>query len=243
MIGKSPLFYVEREGHSSMRSCIDVTFHRSAMLGVKKIVIFTGTGEGAVYALQEWLPRPEHLDVRVVAVTPPVGRRYRLDPRDSASPMVAAGIAPNVRNFLADAGLPVVSAHLPFKPIGGSRSPRAGLTEVGEALSILGGGFALCVQAVLVACDAGEVLVGERVIAASADTSIVAIASRTETFLSKTEGLIVEELLCRPAIYDISKAGHVYVESMKDLRRGTDDERGCPIDESDRPLGSGESSG
>ena len=64
------------------------------------------------------------------------------------------------------------------------------------------------------ACDAGEVDVGERVAALTADTSIVVLASRTETFLSEKNGLLVEHIICRPAKYNISKHQHVFVENL-----------------------------
>lgn len=197
-----------------MEECLATAVQRCSTLGVTKLVVFTGTGEGPMYALQALLPQAEYSGIEMVAVTPPVGRPYRRDPRDPASPIVQAGIAAEVREFLTGAGVPVVSAHLPFKPVGGRSSPSAEMTEVGEALSILGGGFALCVQAVLVACDAGEVEMGERVVAATADTAIVVIATRTEAFLSKRLGLLVEEIVCRPAVFDISKAGHAFVDRM-----------------------------
>jgi hypothetical protein len=86
--------------------------------------------------------------------------------------------------------------------------------RVAEALEILGGGFPLCVQAILVACDAGLVGVGERVTAVTADTALSALAARTESFLSPTEGLVVEHIFCRPARYDISRPKHQYMDCL-----------------------------
>ena len=63
--------------------------------------------------------------------------------------------------------------------------------------------FALCVQSILIAADAGYIEVGERVIATTADTAIIALAARTETFISPTEGLIVEHVITRPSVFDI----------------------------------------
>lgn len=208
--------YVPGEGRRHMENCLAAAVARCSELSLTKLVVFTGTGEGPMYALRALLPQDDYSGIEMVAVTPPVGRPYRLDPRDSTSPIVQAGIASEVRAFLTGAGVPVVSAHLPFKPIGGRSSPSADMTEIGEVLAILGGGFALCVQAVLMACDAGEVAMGERVVAATADTAIVVIATRTETFLSKRVGLLVEEIICRPAVFDISKAGHTYVHKMSE---------------------------
>lgn len=206
--------YVGGEGRVSMEECLTTIVARCSALRITKLVVFTGTGEGPMFALRELLQQDEYSGIEMVAVTPPVGRPYRLDPRDPASPIVQAGIAVEVRDFLTDAGVPVISAHLPFKAVGGRSSPTAEMTEIGDALSILGGGFTLCVQAVLMACDAGEIAMGERVAAATADTAVVLLATRTESFLSKRHGMLVEEIVCRPSIFDISKAGHAFVNKM-----------------------------
>ena len=107
----------------------------------------------------------------------------------------------------------MISAHFPFKTTSNrGRAPE--WNEAAEAFGVLGGGFSLCVQAVLVACDAGAVDAGERVVSMSADTSIVALASRTETFLSAHQGLIVEHIICRPMRYGISKPHHGALDNM-----------------------------
>jgi len=206
--------YLPGEGRVHMKQCITQAFARCRELSVKRLVLFTGTGEGVLYALQEMLPQPDYSEIEIVAVTPPIGRRYKLDPRDPSSPIVEAGIASEVRNFLVEAGVVVISAHMPFKALGDPESPTSGMTMAGEVLSILGGGFPLCIQSALVACDAGAVSVGERVVVASADTAIVLLTTRTETFLSKNVGLLVEEFICRPAVFDISKREHAYVGMM-----------------------------
>lgn len=219
-------YYVSREGRASMNECLAIAVARCVELPCRKLVVFTGSGEGAVYVLQE-ISRTGVADIDVIAVTPPVGRPYRLDPRQKDSPIVQAGIPREVREFLENAGVAVVSAHLPFKAIGGREGPRAEMTEMGETLSILGGGFALCVQAALVACDAGEVAVGERVVVATADTAILVAATRTESFLSKRSGLVVDEIFCRPAIFDISKAENAHAVPVASAPNGPE---GHPAD-------------
>src|SRR5712691_10839804 len=111
--------YLPGEGRVHMKECIAQAFVRCKELSIKHLVIFTGSGEGVLYALQEMLPQPDYSEIEIIAVTPPVGRAYKLDPRDPRSPIVEAGIASEVRTFLVDAGVVVISAHLPFKALGG----------------------------------------------------------------------------------------------------------------------------
>ena len=60
----------------------------------------------------------------------------------------------------------------------------------------------LCVQAVLMACDAGAIPIGEHVIACTSDTAILARATCTTKLL---RDFIVREILCKPAVFDIGK--------------------------------------
>ncbi len=208
--------YFVGEGRAHMQMCLETTFEWCAKNHVSKAVIFTATGDGPLYAVKNLLPRPDLSGVRVIAVTPPFGRVYREDPRKKDSPLVRAGIQPAMKQLLSGFGVPVIAAQLPFKEVhGGQNEQRSSeWTKVSQALSILGGGFPLCVQAVLVACDAGEVEPGERVAALTADTSVIVLSSRTETFLSQREGLLIEHILCRPGRYDISKAEHEWLPRM-----------------------------
>ena len=62
--------------------------------------------------------------------------------------------------------------------------------------------MSLCIQAALMACDAGEVEVGEHVIALAADTSILVRCAPTARLLTD---LIVREIVCKPALLTIGK--------------------------------------
>lgn len=74
--------------------------------------------------------------------------------------------------------------------------------QIRKTLEIFSGGTALCVWAILAACDAGIVPHGEHVIGCCADTSIVAKATPTAQFLSS---FTVREFVCKPLVHDISK--------------------------------------
>ena len=204
--------YVESEGKPSIQTCIRASFEFCRDQHIDKIILFTGAGDGAMLAVDNFLTRKDFAAIQMIAVTPPSGKRYRSDPSDETSALVASGVSPTRKEFLREMGIPVISAHMPFKVSTGTAV--SAWNETAEAFGILGGGFSLCVQAVLMACDAGEVEVGERVVAVSADTSIVAIASRTELFLAPHHGLLVEHTICRPRQFNISKSQHSELAKM-----------------------------
>lgn len=74
----------------------------------------------------------------------------------------------------------------------------------------------LCVQAVLMACDAGAIALGERVVVMSADSAFVVRACQSESFLSPHTGLVVEHVVCRPSTYNISKPHHYLTQAWDD---------------------------
>lgn len=201
----APTTYFNGEGRAFMQECLGAAFKSAVEREAKTIVIFTGSGEGPLFALQHLLPKVEYSHINIVAVTPPFGRPYKRLPSEE---LVTAGIADQLRRFLTSSGIPVISAHLPFKGIQIGHDRASDWSRVAEAFGVMGGGFALCVQSILIAADAGYIEVGERVIATTADTAIIALAARTETFISPTEGLIVEHVITRPSVFDISKPRH-----------------------------------
>lgn len=200
--------YFDHEGRDYMRECLTLALRACVESGLQKLVIFTGTGEGPHFAATELRPQPPFEEIELVAVTPPFGRPYRERPGDPDSPVVNAGIHPAVRDELEALGVGLVSAHLPFKEMWDGRERRSEWSRVAEAYGVFGGGFALCIQALLIACDAGFVQNGERVVVAAADTGFIARATRTETFLSPFEGMLIEHIICRPERYSISKPAH-----------------------------------
>lgn len=206
--------YFDSEGRDHMRECLRLSFEWCVLNEVTTVVVFTGTGEGPYFAAKELMPQPRYNSIRVVAVSPPAGRPYRADPSNPASPLVRAGISPSMRDELRAFGVPVVSAHLPFKEIHDGHARTSEWSRVAQSYGALGGGFALCIQAMLMACDAGEIDPGARVVSCSADTAIAALVSRTEMFLSPAEGLLVEHIICRPSRYTISKNGHTLLARM-----------------------------
>jgi hypothetical protein len=113
--------------------------------------------------------------------------------------------------------VPIVRAHLPFDPIPANHRNHSilgqDITLIGNALGVFGGGMSLCVQAILMACDAGVVDEGEHVIALSADTSILARSAPTTRFLTD---FIVREIICKPLLLTISRKEPTDAEATSD---------------------------
>lgn len=208
--------YVPSEGRNSLNACMDVTFKHCAKYGVNAVVIYTATGDGAVLAIDSYLSKPEFSQIKLVAVTPPAKRMYVNADPNAAEAKVRTGIFGERAVKLYQSGVPVISARLPFRSIAAVRKAAPdeqpvtdAMQVVDQAFGMLGGGFSICVQAALLACDAGAIAPGERVVAMSADTSVQLIATHSELFLSATHGLLVEHIICRPSMYTISKPDHV----------------------------------
>jgi hypothetical protein len=95
---------------------------------------------------------------------------------------------------------------MPFAPIAAHYKHHGilgqDLTLIGNALSIFGGSMSLCVQAALVASDAGYLELGQHAICLTSDTAILARTSPTQDFLTD---FIVREVLCKPMTLTVVK--------------------------------------
>ena len=190
--------YVNGEGRPSLDACMDATFRHCSKYSVNAIVMYTATGDGPCAAVDKYSSQEEFAHIRIVAVTPPAQRVYVADPRAPAGERVRAGIFGEKRVKLNEAGVPVISARLPFRSVATPPSDESAaepMQLVDRAFGVLGGGFSLCVQSALIACDAGAVSPGERIAAMSADTSVVLLAAHSEMFLSATHGLLIEHII------------------------------------------------
>ena len=72
--------YLGGEGRQYMGECINVTFSQCRRQGISKVIMFSGSGEGPLYALQNLLSLPEYSKFKIVAITSPAGRVYNNDP-------------------------------------------------------------------------------------------------------------------------------------------------------------------
>jgi|SRR5579864_2999242 len=195
----SSVIYYLQEGKENLRQTIEIAIDAARAHRIETLVIFTSQGDGVRLA-HDLIKDGGGIDL--VAVTFPQGMTF-LD--DKGEPFTSE-ISPEHRQMFADENIPLVRAHLPFAPIPPYFKDRGVLANdlslVENALSIFGGSMGLCVQSVLMACDAGAIPIGEHVIACTSDTAILARATCTTRLL---RDFIVREILCKPAIFDIGK--------------------------------------
>ena len=154
------------------------------------IVFFTALGEGPAKAyskLGEFMPK-------IIAVTFP--RTFVIKREEEWR---HPEISDHIRKFFDGVGIKVIDPYtLPFDFIEGLEAHNQQVKLTRDVLSMFGGGFPLCVQAVMRACDAGLVEIGETVIAVSGDVAALVTASTTASFLNKEGGLSIQEIFCKP---------------------------------------------
>lgn len=184
--------YFWQEGKPNLHDCLRISFDAAKRHHVEKIVIFTGIGEGVRTACQDFLSQEQYAGIQIVAVTFPHGHKYDISDDDS--------------RWIASQSIPLVRAHLPFDPITAQYRNYGvlghDLSLLGNVLTIFGGSMSLCVQAVLMACDAGIIRKGENVISLTSDTSILVRSAPTSHLLTD---FIVREIFCKSVVMNISK--------------------------------------
>lgn len=192
--------YFEEEGRQNFPGVLRVlkrTLKRRPELRTLPLVIFTSTGEGPAVAFSQL----HQFEPTIIAVTfPPDFSVKRGEERYSPS------IPEKLAKFFDGVGIKVITGRLPFDRMDGLQTHNEHMQLIQSVLSVFGGGFALSVQAVLAACDANVVKMGQKVIAITGDTAAIMIASTTSRFLAKSGGLAVNEILCKPRNLTISRS-------------------------------------
>ena len=193
--------YFLQEGRDNLSECLKIAFQAARQQSIEKIVIFTARGEGVQMALEQFSSQEENRKIKLVAVTFPQGKEFTHDNKP-----LEVRIPDTAERAFREQGVPIVRAHLPFDPIAPPFPDRGVLAQdlslVESALNIFGGGMSLCVQSVVLACDAGAIGLGEHVIAMTSDTAILVQAATTRRMLRE---LVVREILCKPAILSIGR--------------------------------------
>ena len=196
--------YFLQEGRENLLRTLRLAFRAALDHKIGKIVIFTAQGRGAQLAADEFLTKPEYDQMRLIAVTFPTGKTFTNKERQEIKVEIPPAVIDSLRNRAIP--IPVVRAHLPFDPISSPYRDRGALAQelslVGDALNTFGGGMSLCVQAILMACDAGEIEVGEHVVSLASDCAILAQATSTRRMLRE---LTIREIICKPAILSITR--------------------------------------
>jgi hypothetical protein len=197
----APTTYFLQEGKENLPECLKIAFHAAKQQNITKIVIFTARGEGVRMAIDGFCSQPGFEHIKLVAVTFPEGKAFT----DADKPIIVE-IPADQKAFFESKGVPIVRAHSPFDPITSPGRQRGVLGQdlslVGDALDVLCGSMSLCVQAILLACDAGAVSLREHVIALTSDTAVLAQAANTAQMLSD---LIIREILCKPAVLTVTR--------------------------------------
>jgi hypothetical protein len=195
--------YFAQEGRENLSECLRLSFETLLQLGLQKLVIFTRIGDGIQQAIDEYLSQPSYSQTQLVGVTFAQGFEVKQNGEQSAH------VFPKDRkSAFSDRGIPIVRAHLPFDAISTQYRHQHGVLAqdmgiVGNALNIFCGSMSLCVQAVLMACDAGEVEMGEHVVVMTSDTALIVRAAPTARWLTD---LIVRQIICKPAFLTVAKA-------------------------------------
>lgn len=197
----APIVYFENEGRQNLDEVIKIVkriLKKREELRPLKIVFFTAFGEGPALAYNKFA----EFAPAIIAVTFP--RTFAIK-RDEE--WVHPKISENISRFFAGVGIEIlVPQSLPFDTIEGMEAHNQQVNLVKNTLSIFGGGFSLCIQAVLRACDAGLIQTGDLVIGISGDTAGTFRASTTQCFLAKSNGIVVEEIFCKPRKLTITRS-------------------------------------
>jgi hypothetical protein len=193
-IGAAPIFYFDSEGRQNLDNVLRVIkkiIKKREELRACKIVIFTAEGQGPAMAynrLGEFRPK-------LIAVTFPIHFSVKRANGDRYFPR----ISDEIQDFFRGVHIEIVTPpSLPFDLIDGMDGHNQQVKLISQTIAMFGGGFSLCIQAVLRACDVGLLEEGESVIAMSGDTAGLFIASTTAHFLNSEGGLAVQEIFCKP---------------------------------------------
>jgi hypothetical protein len=198
--GAQQIVYFDEEGRQNLPIVIRVLKRKLKSredLRNLKLIIFTASGEGPLMAYRNL----ESFEVKIIAVTFPLS--FSVKHKDGTP--FHPHLPEKLRRFFDGVQIPVITpATLPFDGIEGMESHCQQMKLIRDVIAMFAGGFGLCIQAVLVACDLGLVKPGERVIVMSGDSAGLITASTTSKFLTK-QGISVNEIFCKPRNLTISR--------------------------------------
>jgi hypothetical protein len=191
--------YFDREGRENLPQVLKIVrraFNKRPDLRALKLIVFTATGDGPALAyaqLHEYEPQ-------IIAVTfPPDFSVMRGTER------IYPQISPKLHRFFDGVGVKIITGRRPFDAIEGVPAHNEQMQLIRDVLTLFGGSVSLCIQAVLSACDSGEIAIGEKVVGITGDLAAVITASTTKKFLAKEAGMVVNEILCKPRNLTLSR--------------------------------------
>jgi hypothetical protein len=191
----SVIHYFPEEGKLNLEQTINFIYERAKELDIKKVIIFSGDGEGPTRAVERFRGTP----MTIIAATFPYKMPFYIEDESGTRQKRFARLSEQeIRQSLLKQGVEIIQGTMPFQDIfiPGVRDTK--LLTIYETLGLFSGGMQLCVQAIIMATEAGKVEPGEIVIAASADTAIVAQASLKSFLFHPDEGMEIKEIICKP---------------------------------------------
>lgn len=199
----SETLYYPRESREFLEMTIQAVRRRALERKVNTICVFTSQGTGAL-ALST---KVSDLGLKVIAVTFPPYRRY-VRRTDASEEEVTVGITdPEIERALRRNGVEIVRGSMPLDGILIPRSPDQKTEAIRHTLWLFGVGMVLCVQAVLMACDAGMLQPQQEVISMASDTAILATAAPSRVMFSIDEGMEIREIICKPRHLTAARSG------------------------------------
>ncbi len=188
----SQIVYFEGEGRDNQERTIDAVVDRWRDDRSLPIICFTWGGESAL-RVREVI----NDTCRLIAVTPSPNQPVHSEEEGRIYPPTAR---PETQEKLREAGIPTVTGIQAFDDmiIPGADSVKH--ETIRETLRMISGALSLCVNAVLMACSAGQVVPGEEVISFASDTAIVAVAAIHPFVFHPGEGFELREILCKPRV-------------------------------------------
>lgn len=188
---KGSTVYFGEGGKARIRETARLAVKRATEMGLDSLLVFTSDGDGALEAAR----MAENSNIRIIAVTFPTGQLFV----DESSSFFTTRLSESERKReLEDNGISVVQGTMPLQEIVCPGTHDERIEGITNTLSLLSPGLALCVQAILMATDAGVIKQGQEVVSMSADTAIIGTGAWTHWLFHPQYGLDIREIICKP---------------------------------------------
>ncbi|MCX7021952.1 MAG: hypothetical protein NTW26_06735 [bacterium] len=193
------ILYYDNEGQDNIKSTMSLVADVIVDRGCQA-VIFSIKGDGPKLIVDKY-PK---LKEKIIIVSYPSGMKEGENDENRTDEL----------KKLKDDGFRVVISNPAFRDIYIPEGIDIKKRAIIETLRLFSTGMILCVEAILLARDANELVDNEIVVSACSDTAIIATAVRTELLFYPSIGMEIQEIICKPRVLNISRQGKY--ESEKD---------------------------
>jgi len=204
MIRRETLYFAT-EGRENYEATLEAVRSRAAEGDIEALITFSATAEGARLAVTvlggESMPPLKIVTYRSEAVS--------FEQSEDGVKEIPIGLPLDINSEPGFEAIEVVRAPLPFSEVVVLNYSDPKLAGIREALRLVSGGLGLVVQAVTMACDAGLINQGQRVVSFAADTAAVITASHGDTIFFPNVGMEIHEIICKPIALTISRSRRV----------------------------------